>query len=210
MRSECEVLAVRLCWLAKVAKGCGKVLEPFILQQVPLNLQCGFLLACPAAGLDYEGHSRKGIPKTCLGRSNQHTGAKTVKERGDADMAMILPPGDLVATKGQPRLTPFPDIKARLTGEVLMEAKHGCTDSCGGHPWVPCRPLWAVLQSPAEAGMPGMRSPGTLPCRSSSLSGCPLFLRPVARTGYSPQRRTLAHVFLSGKNTHSASGMGSD
>lgn len=43
-----------------------------------------------------------------------------------------------------------------------MEAKRGCT--CG-HPWVPRPPRWAVLQSPAKAGMPGMQNPGTLPCR---------------------------------------------
>ena len=53
---------------------------------------------------------------------------------------------------------------------------------------MPCSPRRAVLQSPAKAGMPGMRNPGTL-LRRLLPPSCPPLLCPVARTGYSPERR---------------------
>lgn len=163
-RPEHEVLAVCFCWLARVAKGrtrgLGKALQPFILQQVPLTPQHGFVTVCPAAGPKRGGHAGKGAPRTQPGRSNQGTGAgkgaNTTRERGDTKEARLLPSRDLVATEGWPRLTPHPNATAGHAGEAAMEAKGGYAGGRGGHPWVPCPPRWAVLQSLAKAGMPGM------------------------------------------------------
>lgn len=54
------------------------------------------------------------------------------------------------------------DHSPRHCGQ-MMEVKRGCAGGRGGHPWVPCPSRWAVLHSPAKAGMPGMQNHCTVP-----------------------------------------------
>lgn len=211
-RPEHEVLAVCHCWWARVVKGTtwgiSEAPQPFTPQQVPPTPWHRFTPACPAAGLDRGGSAGEDTPGTQPGRSNRWTGAgkraKTARERGDAEGAGLLPSRDMVTTEGCPRLSPHPDVAAGLAREAAMEAKHGCTGGWGGHPRVPGPPHWAVLQSSAKAGMPGMRNPGALPRRPPP-SAAPHISGPVARTGYSPERATYTHTRLVIRKKHSVS-----
>lgn len=171
--------------------GLGEAPQPFTLQEVPPNPWRGFRPAHPTARLGLGGCAGKDAPGTWPGRSNQGTGAgkgaKTARERGDAKGAGLLPSRDLVAREGRPRLIPCPAATAGLAGEAAMEAKCGCAGGRGGHPWVPCPPPPARLfcsrwprQECQECEIPA-----GLPCCPHP--GCPLLLRPVTRTGYSPE-----------------------